>query len=140
MSSYLREINPKVWWMVDVSISHVLEDYPQTQAQKKCLYLEAHASNALSSVLSAEIKDNIEMEYGLLERANLLWKALEQMFDSSNNKRSSLTSILENVSSSSIHIYQDQEEQSSIQKEKVKSTNPEKIGWSSFSNRNIRFW
>jgi hypothetical protein len=140
MSSYLREINPKVWWMADVSISHVLEDYPQTQVQKKCLYLKAHASNALSSVLSVEIKDNIKMEYGLLERANLLWKTLEQMFDSSNNKRSSLTSILENVSSSSIHIYQDQEEQSSIQKEKVKSTNPGKIGWSSFSNRNIRFW
>jgi hypothetical protein len=49
-----------------------LEDYPQTQGQKKCLYLEAHASNALSSTLSAEIKDEIEMEYGWLERANLL--------------------------------------------------------------------
>jgi hypothetical protein len=34
---------------------------------KKCLYLEAHASIALSSALSAEIKDEIEMEYGLLE-------------------------------------------------------------------------
>jgi hypothetical protein len=49
-----------------------LEDCPQTQGQKKCLYLEAHVSNALSSALSAEIKDEIEMEYGWLERANLL--------------------------------------------------------------------
>jgi hypothetical protein len=56
MSSYLREINPQVWWMVDIGLSQALEDCPQTQVQKKCLYLEAHASNALSSVLSAEIK------------------------------------------------------------------------------------
>jgi hypothetical protein len=88
--------------------------------QKKCLYLEAHASNALSSVLSAEIKEEIEMLYGLLERANLLWKAFEQMIDSSDDKRSSSTNIPKNVSSSSIHIDQDQEEQSSVQKEKVK--------------------
>jgi hypothetical protein len=72
MSSYLHEMNPQVWWMVDIGISHTLEDYPQTQGQKKCLYLEAHASNALSSTLSAKIKDEIEMEYGWLERANLL--------------------------------------------------------------------
>jgi hypothetical protein len=107
-------MNSQVWWMVDVGLSHVLKDYPQTQAQKKCLYLEAHASNVLSSALSAEIKDNIEMEYGLLERATLLWKALEQMFGSSNDKRSSSTSIPESISSSSINIDQDQEEQLSV--------------------------
>jgi hypothetical protein len=30
-----------------------LEDCPQTHGQNKCLYLEAHAINALSSALSA---------------------------------------------------------------------------------------
>jgi hypothetical protein len=30
MSSYLRELNPQVWWMIDVGISHALEDCPQT--------------------------------------------------------------------------------------------------------------
>jgi hypothetical protein len=104
--------------MVDVGLSHALEDYPQTQAQKKCLYLKTHASNALSCALSAEIKEEIKMVYGLIERANLLWKALEQMIGSSNDKRSSSTNILENVSSSSIHIDQDQEEQSSGKKKK----------------------
>jgi hypothetical protein len=64
LSSYLREINPQVWWMVDICLSHAFEDCPQTQAQKKCLYLEAHASNALSSALSAEIKNKVEMEHG----------------------------------------------------------------------------
>jgi hypothetical protein len=61
MSSYLREMNHQVWWMVDIGLSHTLEDCPQTQGQKKYLYLEAYASNPLSSALSAEIKDEIEM-------------------------------------------------------------------------------
>jgi hypothetical protein len=61
------------------------------------------------------------MEYGLLERANLLWKALEQMYGSRNDKRS-LSNVTENISSSSsIHTDQDQEEQSSVQREEVKS-------------------
>jgi hypothetical protein len=34
MSSYLREMNPQVWWIVDVGISRALEDCPQTQGQK----------------------------------------------------------------------------------------------------------
>jgi hypothetical protein len=122
--SYLCEMNPKVWWMVDICISHTLEDCPQTQGQKKYLYLKAHASNALSSGLSAEIKEEIEMEYSLLERANLLWKALEQMYGSSSDKRSS-TNVTENISSSSINIDQGQEEQSHTQEEKVESSNLE---------------
>jgi hypothetical protein len=58
--------------MVDVSLSHILEDCPLRQVQMKCLYLEAHASNALSSGLRAEITDEIEIECDWLERANLL--------------------------------------------------------------------
>jgi hypothetical protein len=38
--------------MIDVGLSHTLEDGPQTQVQEKCLYLEAHASKALSSALT----------------------------------------------------------------------------------------
>jgi hypothetical protein len=63
MSSYLCEMNSKVWWMIDIDFSHILEDCPQTQGQKKCIYLKAHTSNGLSSDLSAEIKDEIEMKY-----------------------------------------------------------------------------
>jgi hypothetical protein len=99
--------------MVDVVLSQALEDCPQTQAQKKFLYLEVRTSNALSSALSAEIEDEIEMKYGLLERANLLWKMLEQMYGSINSKRSS-SSAPENILSSSTHFNQDQEEQSSV--------------------------
>ncbi|WP_428025405.1 hypothetical protein, partial [Arcobacter sp.] len=68
--------------------------------------------------MSAEIKDEMKMKYGWLERANLLWKVLEQMYGSSNSKRSS-SSAPENISLSSTHFDQDQEEQSSVQKEEL---------------------
>jgi hypothetical protein len=84
--------------------------------QDKCLYLEAHASNALSCALSAEVEDMIEMEYGLLESANILCKMLEQICDSSNDKRSPSINVPKNISSSSMHINQDQGEQSRAQK------------------------
>jgi hypothetical protein len=32
MSTYLYEMNPQVWWMVDVGLSHDLDDCPHTQA------------------------------------------------------------------------------------------------------------
>jgi hypothetical protein len=110
MSSYLRETNPQVWWMVDVGFSHALDDCPETQAQEKCIYLKANASKALYSALSTEVDDIIKMEYGLLKSANLPWKALEQRYGSTNDKRSSSINIPENISSLSIHIDQDQEE------------------------------
>jgi hypothetical protein len=121
MSSYLSEMNPQVWWMVDIGLSHALEDCPQTQAQKKYLYLEAYASNALSSALSIEIKNEIKMEYGWPKRANLLWKVLEQIYGSSNSKKSS-SSAMKNILSSSTLYDQSQEGQSSYQKEEAKST------------------
>jgi hypothetical protein len=111
--------------MVDICLSHTLKDCPQTQGKKKCLYLKTHASNALSSALSAEIKDEIKMEYGWLERANLLWKVLEQMYVSSNSKKSS-SSAPKNISSPSTLFDQSQEGQSISQKEEAKSTSREK--------------
>jgi hypothetical protein len=75
--------------------------------------------------LSAEVEDIIEIEYCLLESTNLFWKDFEQIYGSSNDK-SSLSNVPEDISSSSIHIDQDQEEQSSVQKEKVKFISLEK--------------
>jgi hypothetical protein len=105
--------------MVDVGLSHALEDCPQTQVQKKYLYLEAYTSNGLSSALSAEIKDEVKMEYGWPERANLLCKVLEQMYGSSSSKKSS-SSDSKNISSLSTLFNQSQEGQSSSQKEEGK--------------------
>jgi hypothetical protein len=81
--------------------------------RKRNAYISKSMHLMLSSALSVEIKDEIKMEYGLLERANLLWKVLEQMFGSSNNKIVS-SNVLENISSLSIYINQDQETQSSV--------------------------
>jgi hypothetical protein len=112
--------------MVDIGISHTLEDCHQTRGQKKCIYLEAHTSNTLSSALSVEIKDEIEIEYGWLERANLIWKVLEQMYGSSNSKKSS-SSAPENISSSFTRFDQSQAGQSSSQKEEAKSVSLGKL-------------
>jgi hypothetical protein len=68
--------------------------------------------------LSAEIKDDIKIEYGWLERATLLWSVLEQMYGSSNSKRSSL-SAPKNISSSSTHFNEDQGKQLSVEKEEL---------------------
>jgi hypothetical protein len=70
--------------------------------------------------LSAEIKNEVKMEYGWPERANLLWKVPEQMYSSCNSKKLS-SSALKNISSSSTLFYQSQEGQSSSQKEEAKS-------------------
>jgi hypothetical protein len=61
------------------------------------------------------------------------------MYDSRNDKKS-LSNVSENISSSSIHIDQDQEEQLSVKREEVKSANLEKTGLSNFPNWNIQFW
>jgi hypothetical protein len=60
------------------------------------------------------------MEYGWAERANLLWKVLEQMYGSSNSKKLSSTAP-KNISSSSTLFDQSQEGQSSSEKEEAKS-------------------
>jgi hypothetical protein len=86
-----------------------------------------YISKPMHLMLFLVLKDDIEMEYGLFERANILWKALEKIFGSSNDKISSSKNIPENVSSSSIHIDQDQEEQSSVEKENVKSVSLGKL-------------
>ncbi len=61
------------------------------------------------------------MEYGFPESANLLWKALEEIYGSSNIEESSMRIASENISSSTELVDQDQEEQSSVKKEKLKS-------------------
>jgi hypothetical protein len=71
--------------------------------------------------LSAEIKNKVKIEYGWPKRANLLWKVLEQMYSSSNSKKSS-SNAPENILSSSTLFDQNQEGQSSSQKEEAKST------------------
>jgi hypothetical protein len=67
--------------MVNVGLSHALEDCPQTQAQKKYIYLKAHVSNGLSSAFSAKIKDEIEMEYGWPKELIFFGRRLSKCMD-----------------------------------------------------------
>jgi hypothetical protein len=57
--------------------------------------------------LSAQVEEMVKMEYGLLESANLLWKAVEQIYGSSIEERSSSTIALESISSLIMHMDQD---------------------------------
>jgi hypothetical protein len=138
MSTYLHEMNYQVWWMVDVGLSHALEDCPQTQAQKKCLYFEAHTSNCLFSALSAEIKNEVKMECGWPERANLLWKVFEQMYGSSNSMKSS-SSALKYISSSST-LFDQSRRAIKFSKGRSKIFQSGKTGLSGFPNQRVRFW
>jgi hypothetical protein len=47
--------------------------------------------------VEVEVEGMIKMEYGLLESANILWKMLEKIYGSSNDKRSSSTNVLESI-------------------------------------------
>ena len=122
MSSYLRAMSPQIWWIVDIGFSHDLGDHPPTKAQEKCLYLEAHAFNALSSALSVEVEDVILKKYGHLKGAHLIWNALEEMYGSSNNEKSLLECELENISSSASSNEQQQDEQSRDQQNRFRPT------------------
>jgi hypothetical protein len=77
---------------------------PSNSNKEQCLYLKVHTSKFLSSALNTEMEYIIKIEYGLLESVNILWKTLEQIYDSSNDKRSSSINISKNISLSSIHI------------------------------------
>jgi hypothetical protein len=50
----------------------------------------------------------VEMKHGLLESASLLWKALEEIYGSSNIENSSLKIAFESTSSSTEPIVQEQ--------------------------------
>jgi hypothetical protein len=104
MSSYLREMNSQVWWMVDVVISQALEDCPQTEAQKNCLYLKVHASNVLFSAMSVEIKDEIEIEYGLLKEQIFFGSCLSKCL-SQAMIRDHLQQKYQRISHPHLHIF-----------------------------------
>src|SRR5579859_3364716 len=55
MSTYFHAMSPKIWWIVDVGFSHALDDNAPTNAQGKCVHLDAQATNALFSALSVDV-------------------------------------------------------------------------------------
>jgi hypothetical protein len=93
MSSYLREMNAQVWWMVDIGLSDALEDCLQTQGQKKYIYLEAHASNALSSVVGP--KEQIIFGMRLSKcMAQAVTRHHQQMYQRISHQVSTMTTMM----------------------------------------------
>jgi hypothetical protein len=52
-------ICPKIWWMVDVGFSHVLNEENLTQAQEKCLDLDTQAIDIIYRSLDGSIFEEI---------------------------------------------------------------------------------
>jgi len=47
MTCNFKFISPKMWWMVDIGFSHVLDEENITQARDKCLDLNIQATNIM---------------------------------------------------------------------------------------------
>ena len=50
MTYNFKFICPQMWWIVDVGLSHVLNENNLTQAQEKCLDLDIQATNIFLSI------------------------------------------------------------------------------------------
>jgi hypothetical protein len=48
-------IFPQMWWIVDVSFSHAIDENNATQAQEKCLHLDCQATNIIYRYLDDSI-------------------------------------------------------------------------------------
>ena len=82
MISYFREMSPKIWWVVDVGFSHNIDRESTTQAQEKCLHLQAQATNALFGALSRDVFDKIYK----LKNVHAMWTRIQEIYDDSNNE------------------------------------------------------
>ena len=55
MTCNFKFISPQMWWIIDVSFSHALDEKNATKAQKKCLHLDCQATNIFYQSLSDKI-------------------------------------------------------------------------------------
>jgi len=65
-----------MWWIIDVSFSHVLDENNLTQAQEKCLDLEIQATN----VLYRYMEDNIFGEIIDMKTTHEIWIYLNEKY------------------------------------------------------------
>ncbi|KAG0525329.1 hypothetical protein BDA96_06G046600 [Sorghum bicolor] len=76
MTCNFKFISPQMWWMVDVGLSHVLDEENLTQAQEKCLYLDYQATN----IFYSSMKDNIFGEIMDMKSAHEIWSYLNEKY------------------------------------------------------------
>ncbi|OQU84948.1 hypothetical protein SORBI_3004G147050 [Sorghum bicolor] len=76
MTCNFKIISPQMWWMVDVGLSHVLDEENLTQAQEKCLHLDYQATN----IFYSSMKDNIFGEIMDMKSAHEIWSYLNEKY------------------------------------------------------------
>ncbi|KAG0550565.1 hypothetical protein BDA96_01G349300 [Sorghum bicolor] len=76
MTCNFKFISPQMWWMVDVGLSHVLDEENLTQAQEKCLHLDYQATN----IFYSSMKDNIFGEIMNMKSAHEIWGYLNEKY------------------------------------------------------------
>ncbi|OQU75618.1 hypothetical protein SORBI_3K044419 [Sorghum bicolor] len=76
MTCNFKFISPQMWWMVDVGLSHVLDEENLTQAQEKCLHLDYQATN----IFYSSMKDNIFGEIMDMKSAHEIWTYLNEKY------------------------------------------------------------
>ena len=76
MTCNFKFISPQMWWMVDVGLSHVLDEENLTQAQEKCLHLDYQATN----IFYSSMKDNIFGDIMDMKSAYEIWSYLNEKY------------------------------------------------------------
>jgi len=76
MTCNFKFISPQIWWMVDVGLSHVLDELNLTQEQDKCLHLDYQATN----IFYSSMKDNIFGEIMDIKSAHEIWSYLKEKY------------------------------------------------------------
>ncbi|KAG0532798.1 hypothetical protein BDA96_04G138200 [Sorghum bicolor] len=76
MTCNFKFISPQMWWMVDVGLSHVLDEENLTQAQEKCLHLDYQATN----IFYSSMKDNIFGKIMDMKSAHEIWSYLNEKY------------------------------------------------------------
>ncbi|OQU83362.1 hypothetical protein SORBI_3005G110463 [Sorghum bicolor] len=76
MQCNFKFISPQLWWIVGVGFSCAIDKKVATQAQKKCLHLDCHATN----IFYSSMKDNIFCEIMDMKSAHEIWIFLNDKY------------------------------------------------------------
>jgi hypothetical protein len=76
MTCNFKFISPQLWWMVDVGFSHVLDEENLTQAQDKCLDLDAQAID----IIFRSFDDSVFGEIMNMKTAHEIWSYLNEKY------------------------------------------------------------
>jgi hypothetical protein len=80
MPDHFRAMGSKFWWIIVVSLTHVLDHRNMTQAQKVCFELDAHAYCYLMVALSFEVFNHANTKGS----AHDMWESIKHLYGDSS--------------------------------------------------------